>query len=179
MSDDNDCPICYELIEETVNRSTTTCGHTFHTTCLISHACTLTPQDWSHVQPRRGVYRSCDKTCPCCRTDLLPSPPQPQDPSEQSNSPDLISEPEPEPEPPVYSAADFNENARLLYNNMLPIDTFDLFQAFLHGEYTNTATSEYSNLRQYGQLINNIERARFIMGYSSGSETETEITTQL
>lgn len=167
MSDDNNCPICYELIEETVNRSTTTCGHVFHTTCLISHACT--PQNLSHVRPRRGgLYRSCDKTCPCCRTDLLPLlPTQPRNSSEQSDS----TEPEP---PPVYSdTGEDNEYVRMLYTNMLPINTFDLFQAFLHLEYVNSDDSdEYSNLQQYAQIINNVEYARFISG-NSNTDTET------
>lgn len=53
----NDCPICYELIPHNINCSTTECGHSFHTTCLMKHT----------------VYNGYD--CPCCRT-LMAAPPK-------------------------------------------------------------------------------------------------------
>lgn len=52
----NDCPICYELISHNINCSTTECGHTFHTTCLMKHT----------------VYNGYD--CPCCRSLMAAAP---------------------------------------------------------------------------------------------------------
>jgi len=57
MANNNDCPICYEQIPHNINCSTTECGHTFHTTCLMKHT----------------VYNGYD--CPCCRSLMAAAPP--------------------------------------------------------------------------------------------------------
>ena len=57
-----ECPICYEVIYDT-NTTTTSCGHKFHTDCII-----------------RSVM-SVNNLCPCCRNSLTkiiqPAPRQP------------------------------------------------------------------------------------------------------
>ena len=58
MANNNDCPICYEQIPHNINCSTTECGHTFHTTCLMKHT----------------IYNGYD--CPCCRTLMAAAPPK-------------------------------------------------------------------------------------------------------
>lgn len=50
-----DCPICYEVIGDN-NTTTTSCGHKFHTSCLI-----------------RSIM-SVNKLCPCCRNLLAETP---------------------------------------------------------------------------------------------------------
>lgn len=51
-----ECPICYEMIEGTINTITTECGHMFHAKCLM--------QNVSH----NGFG------CPCCRTQMVEKP---------------------------------------------------------------------------------------------------------
>jgi hypothetical protein len=46
-----ECPICYEVIGDT-NTTTTSCGHKFHTNCII-----------------RSIM-SVNNLCPCCRNSL-------------------------------------------------------------------------------------------------------------
>ena len=46
-----ECPICYELIGDT-NTTTTSCGHKFHTSCLLNSIINV------------------NYLCPCCRNPL-------------------------------------------------------------------------------------------------------------
>ena len=50
------CPICFENIEDT-NKTITSCGHSFHSSCIIKYVAT------------RIGGPTCPK-CPCCRTQL-------------------------------------------------------------------------------------------------------------
>jgi hypothetical protein len=55
----SDCPVCYEVIGDT-NSTTTSCGHHFHTSCLI-----------------RSVM-SVNNLCPCCRHTLVETSREPE-----------------------------------------------------------------------------------------------------
>ena len=68
-----ECPICFEVIHETVNRTITECGHCFHSSCLIKHT----------VLTNMG--------CPLCRYVLADIPD-----SESEFDSDMESESEPE-----------------------------------------------------------------------------------
>jgi hypothetical protein len=50
-----ECPICYEDIDENRNRTTTECGHTFHSSCIFKNM----------NEGSNGFQ------CPCCRHVLL------------------------------------------------------------------------------------------------------------
>lgn len=52
----SDCPICYELIQKGVNCMITECGHSFHTSCLLTHT-------------SFNGYG-----CPCCRAQMALEP---------------------------------------------------------------------------------------------------------
>jgi len=128
----NECPICYEQIEHDANTMTTSCHHTFHSSCLVSYICT----NLNEVDvPFRG-----NKQCPCCRTSLTNY-------SDANNS----NKNEPSTLP---------ETMKILLNgNPKYIPTqVQLLEAFAHYEYYNpNETMPY--LSSYSKVINMWNRA--------------------
>lgn len=51
-----ECPICYETLNDVKDCLTTSCGHRFHSSCILKHT----------------IYNG--YTCPCCRKDLVDMP---------------------------------------------------------------------------------------------------------
>lgn len=56
LSTTMECPICYELLNNDKDCLTTSCGHQFHSSCILKHT----------------IYNG--YTCPCCRKDLVDMP---------------------------------------------------------------------------------------------------------
>jgi hypothetical protein len=56
MQPNNECPICLDEIDAVKNRSTTECGHCFHSSCLIKHSILA------------------NIACPLCRSELADIP---------------------------------------------------------------------------------------------------------
>lgn len=59
----NDCSICTKPIESSIDMSITTCGHVYHTNCLLGYVMK------KRITSNQHLILSLD--CPLCRTTLL------------------------------------------------------------------------------------------------------------
>jgi hypothetical protein len=158
-----ECPICFELIDETSNRTITPCGHLFHTTCLMIHVCTNNNAHHSYGPDSSEVY---NKTCPCCRAKL-------NDPSisgginNDSNNHNTNEEfsSGPGPEPTVND----------LFRFIQPT-SYELFQVLMHMEYAHSSIIQYNNISRYSTFINRIEYARYALTQRDNSIIRDEET---
>lgn len=159
-----ECPICFELIAETSNRTITPCGHLFHTTCLMIHVCTNNNAHHSYGPDSSEVY---NKTCPCCRAKL-------NDPSisginndmnSHNTNEEFSSGPGPGPEPTVND----------LFRFIQPT-SYELFQVLMHMEYAHSSIIQYNNISRYSMFINRIEHARWTLTQRDNSIIRDEET---
>jgi hypothetical protein len=157
-----ECPICFELIDETSNRTITPCGHLFHTTCLMIHVCTNNNAHHSYGPDSSEVY---NKTCPCCRAKL-------NDPSISGINNDMnnhnineefSSGPGPGPEPTVND----------LFRFIQPT-SYELFQVLMHMEYAHSSIIQYNNISRYSTFITRIEHARYVLTQRDNSMRDEE-----
>ena len=164
-----ECPICFELIDETSNRSITPCRHLFHTTCLMIHVCTNNNAHHSYGPDSSHVY---NKTCPCCRAKLNdPSISGTNNDNDNDNdnshnhntNEEFSSGPGPEP------------NVNDLFRFIQP-SAYELFQVLLHMEYAHSSILQYNNISRYSMFINRIEYARWTLTQRDNSIIRDEET---
>jgi hypothetical protein len=155
-----ECPICFELIDKTSNRTITPCGHLFHTTCLMIHVCTNNNAHHSYGPDSSEVY---NKTCPCCRAKL-------NDPSisgginnYNSNNHNTNEEFSSGPGPTVND----------LFRFIQPT-SYELFQVLMHMEYAHSSITQYNNISRYSMFINRIEHARWALTQRDNSVRDEE-----
>jgi hypothetical protein len=160
-----ECPICFENIDNNVNRTITPCGHLFHTTCLMIHVCTNNNGHHSYGPDASHVY---NKACPCCRTKLISDEINTgtgnddnndnndnndnDDNDDNDTDSDDNNDNDEEPEPSVDD----------LFRFIRPT-SYELFQILLHMEYSNSSIVQYNNINRYAMFINRIEYARWTL----------------
>jgi len=159
-----ECPICFELIDETSNRTITPCGHLFHTTCLMIHVCTNNNTHHSYGPDSSELY---NKTCPCCRAKLNESSISGGINDDNSNNhntnEEFSSGPGPGPEPTVND----------LFRFIQPT-SYELFQVLMHMEYAHSSIIQYNNISRYSAFINRIEHARYALTQRDNSMRDEE-----
>ena len=148
-----ECPICFELINETSNRTITPCGHLFHTTCLMIHVCTNNNTHHSYGPDSSELY---NKTCPCCRAKLnepsISGGINDDNSNNHNTNEEFSSEPGPGLEPTVND----------LFRFIQPT-SYELFQVLMHMEYAHSSIVQYNNISRYSTFINRIEYARYTL----------------